>query len=66
MVQSDYYIEATLLQMQLTILEWGDLIRTTRGCMVPDKKRVVPSWLGKEKRKMEMQEPGREKSSGSY
>ena len=38
MIQSDDDIEATHLQMQLIISEWGDLITTIGGCLAPDKR----------------------------
>ena len=37
MIQSEDDIEDTYIQMQLSISEWGDLIRITGGCMEPDK-----------------------------
>ena len=39
MVQSNDYVEATHLQIILTISEWGDLISITRGCLAPDKRK---------------------------
>ena len=56
MIQPDDDIEATQLQMQLVVSECKYLIIITGGCLAPDKKRVLPSWLRMETREMEGQE----------
>ena len=61
MVQSDDDVEATHSQMQLAILEWGDLIRIMGGFLAPNKSAwylVDYKWR---RGKWKYKNPGKEK-----
>ena len=60
MIQSDDDVEATHLQLKLTISEWGYLIRITRVCLEPYKSVcyiVDYEWI---KRKWKCTNPGQD------